>query len=1087
MASLQPSPREQGTPLGAPLAPAAKEETFTLPLAAGSSTTFQLKISRIEKFVFSVEILDGTSSWYRATNLPPEAQGRIRQIAKFLRASADPAQVSIPKLKNLLREVLTGVDTVNLFEETLKTLAAGRAPEVPIPATLQCTLFEELQGECAVDIWLKSTRHLLAMGPEIVAHLRDEDERDALRTLIGSIGTVEPVLLGALPEVPLRIGKALADAAIWSGKYHVDLDKEAFLSLTARLEHFGSEGGRSLRNFMTSRVVGYSEWGLYFEYLRALPESLRYTYEDVYGHLERIPEYLTTKRPHRILAHLDLFPAEQHAAIVEEMIREGNETDFRQIPDRIWQKLDQKRIAALLAERHGPGVIRDNLGHFTDLPPGVAVKWWQGREQRLVLDNLGSFRELPSWIAFEGATKFGELGRVLGNAGSFQWKPGDFSRLVEAHATDRLGSLLENLDVIPPRLLQEVEDSYHLMEYRDRLGMPSSRVYEIFRRIKTGGDSLELERFVRQVGDFSKRIVSSEQHTEKFFGHPLYDDLVDALYPGHGTSVGGFDPVPFAQLQHQASRSQGRPILRVDRTADLAAFTFDEKYVIDLSESVTMVLKDGKSLDSQSIEQLQAPLQEARDALVEGVKQGKRADIVLEELFYGAGKAQDGKRSSEIERKVADQLLAALVGDLPFAEARESLLRYHVLTSAHEHEYLQGTRDRASRSRNRDYAYLLLMREYFADRLADTCNRLTESVLRSERFRSTLPQIHERLQQRQAEEARRTVMARSKLSSRGFTEGFAASLLKVFSNPELTTEKKYEITARIVAGEQRKIAAVLEELTGAQIDATTIHLGSFDAQAVTTSLDHKVLPQLEEHSFRAFTKQCFLAFLNQDVRFIDTEIGKYQPERGSSGRALRVEAFFTKNHASVYARRVGGVCVANDWGGGAARHGLLMAPFAVGGAHLAPSKRRETQWDLPNYFQLVLRNAATLRCEGVILLHHYQVGKKRILVGSFNPSSTYLFKVNERELFRGLLDVLIAFAQQNNFDMVGCSRNPGIRTNRSGGAFELALNEQIKRVGKEFRLPAPATFSYRPLYTQQEFDILWERKDHENGVELQGT
>lgn len=115
-------------------------------------------------------------------------------------------------------------------------------------------------------------------------------------------------------------------------------------------------------------------------------------------------------------------------------------------------------------------------------------------------------------------------------------------------------------------------------------------------------------------------------------------------------------------------------------------------------------------------------------------------------------------------------------------------------------------------------------------------------------------------------------------------------------------------------------------------------------------------------------------------------------------------------------------------------------------------------------------------CQGVVLLHHYEHEGTRLLTASFNPSSTYLFKVNERDLFEGLTKQLEIFCEENEFDMIGVSINNAIRTNRTGSEFERAMDARIKETEKSFSLEFSQPFSYTPSYQQQHFDIIWQRK-----------
>ena len=130
-------------------------------------------------------------------------------------------------------------------------------------------------------------------------------------------------------------------------------------------------------------------------------------------------------------------------------------------------------------------------------------------------------------------------------------------------------------------------------------------------------------------------------------------------------------------------------------------------------------------------------------------------------------------------------------------------------------------------------------------------------------------------------------------------------------------------------------------------------------------------------------------------------------------------------------------------------------------------------WSLENYFNLVFRDDDTKRCVGGVLLHYYEEHDKQILSASINPSSSLLYKTDEQRFFEETMRILISFAESNDIDMIVTSTDSGIRTNRTGGLFEQALEAQIRRYNQKFTLPHEEIFSFNPLYYQQAFDVIW--------------
>jgi len=203
----------------------------------------------------------------------------------------------------------------------------------------------------------------------------------------------------------------------------------------------------------------------------------------------------------------------------------------------------------------------------------------------------------------------------------------------------------------------------------------------------------------------------------------------------------------------------------------------------------------------------------------------------------------------------------------------------------------------------------------------------------------------------------------------------------------------------------------------------------------------------------------------EEVDALDKELSKYvaQNERGETTR--EISALFIKTAPSAGMRQVAGVCVAVD--------------------NPDPETERYNMWEMENYLQLVLRDEQTRRCVGGALLHYYEQQGKRILTASLNPCSTLLYKVDEEAMFKELVRVLGDFARTNEIDIIGVSTDEGIRTNRTGGLFERALNHRIREISEEFHLDAREQFSYEPAYQQQALDVIWRKEDgdHESDAD----
>jgi hypothetical protein len=78
-------------------------------------------------------------------------------------------------------------------------------------------------------------------------------------------------------------------------------------------------------------------------------------------------------------------------------------------------------------------------------------------------------------------------------------------------------------------------------------------------------------------------------------------------------------------------------------------------------------------------------------------------------------------------------------------------------------------------------------------------------------------------------------------------------------------------------------------------------------------------------------------------------------------------------------------------------------------------------------------------------------------------------------MFNGMLSALERFSADNGFDQIVVSQNRGIRTNRTGGQFEGAMDQRISQVGESMSFGERQVFSYSPLYELKDMDVVWNK------------
>ncbi|MCB0351952.1 MAG: hypothetical protein KDD64_00455 [Bdellovibrionales bacterium] len=1026
---------------------------------------FEIRIQHQKKEIFSVEVVDGSGSWCLHQHLQPDQQRKIRQLIRTLDSLEPNQKVDRNRVRGYLKDALSGSEVTDLQSQTVRLLCVPGSFEGRVPVHQQRVVFERFLCEAEDAAVVGAIYHFRETAPELIRGMRREKRSALLERLIGSLKT--PDSLGAFP-LTAEIGIELAKSCFLRDNLTVTALEEGIKALAQSLNQFPEDSRRKVVQTFCEEAIRIVDTKSLFTFLQHTPPEARLPYDSLRGILERIPKHRQPTAEHLVMKHLSLFSEEEIPRIAEENILAGGITLIDLVPRGAWRKIDHEGLALKILDhpKLGMAALKTKLHHFESLSPEIARRLIDAGNFDDVVNCLGSFHHLSPNIASDLARK-GSFQRVLQHMSSFQWEQESFDHFLGQQLESTPEVVLENLSNMPVRMLRSGNSRHFLLSYLEEVKLPSVEIYHQYSELKRAGRELEKQAFVERVLSLADRVVSSGRQADELLLDPLYKDFVRILYPANG---GGFGFGHFAGLVHGNPPAQ---LENLDRSVHLEHFTCRPLYPIDLSEGVTMCLKPNQETFHDKIDALQAPIETARGILEKGFREEKERKAIVTE---GLNKISSVPKSGEPAERIAKMAIQAALGRAPRAEFIQAFLLYHTGITVNELDFYQGTRERSEQARNRDYAYLLLLREFFADRLRDTAKAVAKDAAINGRIRQELPAAIAESQLRDEEERLRLAAARGQLSKRGITDGLLINIEQKLRDPNIPRDKKYEIVARIIESEQRKVAHVLDQISGVQVDPLSLHLGDYSESSFISREPAKEgeRDQISESMYGPFLVQCFDRLVAPDIEFLDREIAKFQPEECEERGVRKLEAFFSKNHSSYFARRVGGVCVAND--------GPLRGNFGfgmLGQQNLAQdlNQVRPNQWDLPNYFQLVMRDPETLRCEGLVLLHHYQENGVKLLTASFNPSSTYLYKVNERELFRALLDTLIDFAKRNDFNAVGVSTSQHIRTNRTGGVFEVAMNRQIEAVETQFRLEESVPFSFSPHYLQQEFDLLWKGKD----------
>ncbi len=582
--------------------------------------------------------------------------------------------------------------------------------------------------------------------------------------------------------------------------------------------------------------------------------------------------------------------------------------------------------------------------------------------------------------------------------------------------------------------------------------------------------------YVAQLKSLAEKMTGSSLITDEERNRPYYKDLLRHVYPNNSGNWTNYENNDTC----------------TDRNKDIAGFKIEPRYEIDLLTQSEIRIKEGESPDDSVKDEVQRPILEVADKLNQlGHDKNKineafneEIDRTLKEILEKGGiEGLDVNSLSSPDEKLFLILTDSIYGTRSTNPntIKRLFITYEFANFEDISDYITGTRDRVSRANNQDYALLCEIGAFYSDRIKEVNRRLVEMAWRNPAISNLMPHYFRKLSQDAQLAQQNDLINRLRIDKLGPSETFlkqAARILEKRRGRKYELDEVREIIGRyegITKGLQKqastssnpqtrafygqlrsqreKTLEALRIINGEEIDPKNIHLGEIDLQQVLKTEKDIKEGRYDEDEFASYTTQRLIDIFEEERDKITAELSKFESISGKQREVLY--AYITKSKESANARMVGGVCVAGD----------------------NPAKSLDkNMWDMPNYLQLVFQESDTLQCQGVILLHHFRQDGKGVLAASLNPSSTYLYSVDESALFKGIMTILEQFADKNVFDMIVFSKNKSIRTNRTGGEFERSLDERIAKVDKTFKFDSPQQFSYNPNYQLQDMDVVWEKK-----------
>jgi len=632
------------------------------------------------------------------------------------------------------------------------------------------------------------------------------------------------------------------------------------------------------------------------------------------------------------------------------------------------------------------------------------------------------------------------------------------------------------------------ESNYEdILDLVDRLPILSITIVKEYLEAKSKQRETEyLDKIIEIADKMISGGITEEEKSKEYF-----QDLLEYIYPNNIGDYANYESTSTCQ----------------DRSQDLEVFNIQEKYPIDILDRGKLELREGRELDKSSLENIQKEREDIMKVYSEGgienIKQN--LDSIIEEMISKMEEEntlgiERDKLMNQEEKIYAIMLYSRLNKGIKAEDIKKSILYYNFAYLDNIERYQTYT-DEGIEKR---YEQIMELSEFYKNTIQEAQNIIIEKGKNNPIFEGVKENIYIENQKRE----RREDLGRLQVDKLGLNDKFIKDMRNILikrrlrkdttKEEKIELEKKYsldrvrEIISRYesmtgfleekasnspdsntktfygrLKGQRNKTIEAFKTLTGEEQDLLTTHLGNINLKEV---IDLKISASngiYDEELFDRLIQQSISNLYQEEYAILETEANKFilvdYDENGKKieKKPKKLNAYISKDALSAYARMVGGVCVAG----------------------CNPDKGSENIWDMPNYFQLVLQNPENKRCVGLVLLHHFEdENGQKILSASYNPSSTYLFSVDEGTLFNELNNTLIKFAEENNFDKIVISKNGGIRTNRTDTIFETSMNKAIAQYKDNNNGDGTYSFSededfsyYTTNYQLKDMDIVWSR------------
>ncbi len=577
-----------------------------------------------------------------------------------------------------------------------------------------------------------------------------------------------------------------------------------------------------------------------------------------------------------------------------------------------------------------------------------------------------------------------------------------------------------------------------------------------------------VELYFAELNSLAERMLSSESILDKEREKSYFNDLVKHVYPQNSSNFGSYETIRVCE----------------DRSSDIAQYNIHKKYEIDLLASGEISIKSGEALNQKTIDKTTSGIYVVRDMFESVGFDPEKMKVLVDEQISGLIPEQFSAldREEKIFALLAETLYGRGDSRINKEKVKQIVMAYEFSQNEDVRDYIKGTSDRVSNASNKDYAMLCELNEFYNDRIKEVYRRVAEKAYTNEDIRTRMGQHFSTLSAERNITGKKDKVNKLQVDKLGLSEGFLSQLKKdlekrsgrKYSDAQVkrivrmyekiagglkekgstSSEKSTQAFYGKLKSQRQKTMAAIKELTGEEINPESLHLGEMNLAELIKEEEGIINGVYNEDQFASYTIENSIRLFSDEQNAIAGELDKFQSSSGGSRKILN--AYITKSKESANARMTGGVCVAAD--------------------NPRKGEDRKNIWDMENYLQMVFQDPESLICQGLVLLHAEEVDGEKVLCASINPSSTYLYSVDERALFNGIMKSLETFADENGFGKIAVSSNKAIRTNRTGGQFEKEMDLRTLNLNETLKFDPPRPFSYGPAYNLTAMDVVWKKK-----------